>query len=94
MKARALTWLPLVACFALIALSLPFLWAGEVEILNKKLVEKGILTQEDADSIIEEIRQEIRSAGKERPAPYPDRDHPGVGQEQEIRQGSAAEISV
>ena len=64
MNAKALRWFPLLVFFSLIAFSPAFLWAGEVDILIKKLVEKGILTKQDANGIVEEIRQETAQQEK------------------------------
>lgn len=51
-------WLPLLVLFSLIAFSSSSVWAGEIDILLKKLVEQGVLTKQDADGITEEMRRE------------------------------------
>jgi hypothetical protein len=52
----------LVAAVLLIlpSLCLKPLWAGEMDILLKKLVEKKILTSEEAKSILEETKKELQ----------------------------------
>jgi hypothetical protein len=60
---RLLMVLPLIALFTLSAtLSL----AGEVDILVEKLVERGMLTKQDGESVLKEIKQEAVKQEKEK----------------------------
>jgi len=61
-----------MSVIALFACLPGFSFAGEVDILMKKLVEKGTLTKEDAESILQEIKQETAKPGKEKTMEIPD----------------------
>jgi polyhydroxyalkanoate synthesis regulator phasin len=58
-------WAGFLFLFSSIAISTSLVRAGEVDILVKKLVEKGVLTKQDADSILEEVKQEAARQEKE-----------------------------
>lgn len=61
-RAAALTFLMIL----LITFTAPLATAGEVDILIKKLVERGILTQSDAEELKKEIRKEPAKEKAER----------------------------
>jgi polyhydroxyalkanoate synthesis regulator phasin len=46
-------------------------WAGEIDILVKKLVEKGILTPEEAEAIVAETKEELKKEMAEGKAETP-----------------------
>jgi len=65
MKGKVHRFLVAFPLIALLASSPSLSFAGEVDILMRKLVEKGILTKQDAESIVQEIRQETPKQEKE-----------------------------
>jgi polyhydroxyalkanoate synthesis regulator phasin len=58
--------LVVLSLIVLFALSPRISFAGEVDILIEKMVEKGMLTKQDAESILKEIRQETAKQEKEK----------------------------
>jgi polyhydroxyalkanoate synthesis regulator phasin len=62
----------LLAGLVLMTLAAQAAWASEVDILVKKLVEKGILTQDEAQQIVAETKEEVRKeAAQAKPEAVP-----------------------
>lgn len=57
---KRLPLLGVLAGLALILFMTQAVWAGEIDILVRKLVEKGILTQDEARQIVAETKEEVK----------------------------------